>query len=66
MTEDPYLTPQTPETMDRTGFCAVKLVPGTFDYYLKTFNSFEMGYSRVGTSFEPFLNMGIAASFEGF
>jgi len=39
MTSDPYLTPQTPEAMDRTGFCAVKLVPGTFDYHLQTFKT---------------------------
>lgn len=38
---DPYLVPQTNETMNKDGYCAVKFIPGSLNYTLKTFNSEE-------------------------
>jgi len=41
MTEDPYKVTQTPEMMSRAGFCAIKFIPGTLEYYLRTFDTEE-------------------------
>jgi len=39
MKEDPYKVNQTEAMMNRNGFCAVKFVPGTLEYYLRTFET---------------------------